>query len=493
MTVTVHPDEVDPGGRIHFSGAGRSLIEEDQIELTSVGVDIGSSTSHLLVSTITLERLDTRYVVTGREVRFASEILLTPYAGDNTIDAEALGAFIHGQYAAAGIGPGDIDTGALILTGVAARRSNARAIGEIFAAEAGKFVAVSAGDALETLMAAHGSGAVVASETGEPVLNVDVGGGTTKIALCVDGEIVARTAVDAGARLVVWDAAGRIERLEPFGVKHLAAAGVSAGPGDVLDAAARAALAEQMARAILTAAGGGDAEGFQRLPPLTVRPEAPRVVFSGGVSEFIAGEGGETNDLGPDLATALKALVESGGMGVMPARQRIRATVVGASQYTVQVSGSTIFLDPDDALPLRNLAVIAPVFDFGDEISPDAVAEAVREALARLDLSDGHAPVAVALPWRGTASYARLSALGRGLVAGLRPVLDAGHPLVIVTDGDIGGLIGMQCRSEENVPGAIVSIDGIALSEFDFIDIGEVLRATGATPVVVKSLLFPTE
>lgn len=488
-----HPDELDPGGRIHFSGAGRSLIEEDRIELTSIGVDIGSSTSHLLVSAITLERLDTRYVVTGREVRFASDILLTPYADDNTIDAAGLAAFISEQYAAAGLGPGDIDTGALILTGVAARRANARAIGEIFAEQAGKFVAVSAGDALETLMAAHGSGAVALSERLGTVLNIDVGGGTTKIALCRGGEIVARTALDAGARLVVLDSEGRTERLEPFGARHLAAAGIDVQPGGGLAAEARRGLARQMARAILAAARGEDVAGFMRLPPLAGAPAPGHVVFSGGVSEFLDGRAGDTGDLGPDLARELAALVRAQGFEVSPARQGIRATVVGASQYTVQVSGSTIFLDPDDALPLRNLAVIAPAMELGEAIDPAAVAGALGEALARLDLADGRAPVAVALPWRGTASYARLSALGRGLVRGLAPVLGNGHPLVIVTDGDIGGLIGMQCRSEESVPGAIVSIDGIALSEFDFIDIGEVLRATGATPVVVKSLLFPTE
>jgi ethanolamine utilization protein EutA len=492
VNAALHPDELDPGGRIHFSGAGRSLIEEDQIELTSIGVDIGSSTSHLLVSTITLERLDTSYVVTGREVQFASDILLTPYAGDNTIDADVLGDFIHRQYDAAGIAPEDIDTGALILTGVAARRANARAIGEIFAAQAGKFVAVSAGDALETLMAAHGSGAVALSERGEAVLNVDIGGGTTKIALCRDGEIIARTAVDAGARLIVLDAEGRVERLEPYGAKHLAAAGVAVKAGDALSAQDREAVAAEMAACIMEAVAGRAAEGFMRLPPLG-HSGVTRVVFSGGVSEFIAGVGGETGDLGPDLARAIAARADVAGLHVAPARQGIRATVVGASQYTVQVSGSTIFLDPEDALPLRNLAVIAPAMTLGDKIDADAVARAVTEALDRLDLGSGETPVAAAIPWEGSASYARLSALGRGLVAGLRPILDAGHPLVIVTDGDIGGLIGMQCRSAEDVPGAIISIDGIALSEFDFIDIGEVLRATGAAPVVVKSLLFPTE
>ncbi|MBT8409755.1 MAG: ethanolamine ammonia-lyase reactivating factor EutA [Alphaproteobacteria bacterium] len=485
---------MDPGGRIHFSGAGRALIEEDQIELTSVGVDIGSSTSHLLVSRITLERLDTQYVVTGREVTFASDILLTPYAEEDTIDADALGAFIERQYQSAGITPADIDTGALILTGVAARRSNAWAIGEIFAAEAGKFVSVSAGDALETLMAAHGSGAAALSEDQGRVLNVDVGGGTTKIALCEGGQITARTALDAGARLVVLDETGRIERLEPYGVRHLEAAGISARSGDALGREAREATARQMARTIATVIRGEMAEGYMRLPPLGKAAAPTTVVVSGGVSEFFTGDGGrETGDLGPELAQALRAELAALGATITPARQGIRATVVGASQYTVQVSGSTIFLDPVEALPLRNIAVIAPALTLADEIDPEAVAARVTDALARLDLQDGHAPVAVALTWTGSASYARLSALGRGLVAGLRPVLDAGHPLVIVMDGDVGGLIGMQCRSAENVPGAIISIDGIALSEFDFIDIGEVLRATGATPVVIKSLLFPTE
>src|SRR5215213_1701183 len=72
------------GGRIFFSSAGRSLAEEDEICLLSVGVDIGSSTSHLVFSRIVLERLDARYVVTERETFYASDILLTPYSAENT-------------------------------------------------------------------------------------------------------------------------------------------------------------------------------------------------------------------------------------------------------------------------------------------------------------------------------------------------------------------------------------------------------------------------
>ena len=111
------------GGRIFFSSAHRSLETEDQIRLTSVGVDIGSSTSHLAFSRLVLERLDSRYLVTARDVFHESEVLLTPYAGDATIDGAALATFIARQYALAGLAPDGIDTGALILTGVAVRRA----------------------------------------------------------------------------------------------------------------------------------------------------------------------------------------------------------------------------------------------------------------------------------------------------------------------------------------------------------------------------------
>jgi len=478
--------EAEAGGRVFFSQAGRSLIEEDQLELTSVGVDIGSSTSHLLISTLLLDRMDTRYVVVDRQVRFESEILLTPYAGTDEIDAAALGAFIAAQYQAAGLDPDGIDTGALIMTGVAARRRNARAIADLFAAQAGRFVAVSAGDGLETLMAAHGSGAVSLSGQGGPVVNIDIGGGTTKIALCEGGAVAARTALDVGARLLAFDADGRIVRLEPYGARHLAEAGLTAGLGDRLDEAG------VMADRVMEALGGGAVKGYLRLPPLG-SVTAPRVVLSGGASEYLSGAAGPGDDLGPDLAQALQARLAPWAASIEPARQRIRATVVGASQYSVQVSGSTIFLDPEDSLPLRDLAVIAPRLTLPETIDPDAVAAAVTEALLRMELGDGARPVAVAVPWQGSALYGRLRALGAGLVAGMAPVLACGHPLVLVVDGDVGGLLGMQIRSEEAVPVPIVSIDGINLAEFDFIDIGAVIRATGAAPVVVKSLLFPSE
>src|SRR3954466_11838194 len=171
----------DQGGRVFFSSTGRSLEGEDEIVVLSVGVDIGSSTSHLVFSRIVLERLDSRYVVSERETVYAPDLLLTPYSAENTIDAEALGAFIKKEYEDAKVDPDEIDTGALILTGVAVQRRNARAVGLFFTKQACKLVAVSAGDSLETVMAAYGSGAAARSIRGGRVgMDVDLGGGTLK-------------------------------------------------------------------------------------------------------------------------------------------------------------------------------------------------------------------------------------------------------------------------------------------------------------------------
>jgi ethanolamine utilization protein EutA len=488
----------EPGGRIFFSNAGRILELEDELLLTSVGVDIGSSTSHLVFSRILLERLDSRYIVTERETVHRSEILLTPYAGENTIDADALGRFIARQYSLAGISPDLIDTGALILTGVAVERENARAIGELFAREAGKLVAVSAGDGLETTMAAYGSGAVARSiRDGTRALNVDLGGGTAKLALCAEGHVAALTAVDVGARLVALDEAGRIARIEAAARRFAADLGLTLRIGEPLGPGAAEALAGRMADALFAAIAGetpiAAGTSLLRLDPLPREAMFDAVSFSGGVAEYIYGANTAAHgDLGPQLAAAIRARVTARGLPLVAPAERIRATVIGAAQYTVQVSGSTIFVSPMAALPLRNLPVAAPSLPLDrDEIDADAIATSVAAALRQLDLATGEGPVALFVPWRGSASFARLDAFCRGIARGLAPALARGQPLVLAGDGDVGGLIGIHCREELGLRCPIVSIDGLDLKAFDYIDIGAMLDASGAVPVVIKSLIFP--
>ena len=486
------------GGRVFFSNVRRSLEVEDEIRLASVGVDIGSSTSHLVFSNLLLERLDNRYVVSERRIVHESEVLLTPYVGDASIDAQALGRFIDGQYARAGIDPASIDTGALILTGVAVRRANARAIGELFAAQAGKFVSVSAGDALEATLAAFGSGAAARSiREGSRVMNVDIGGGTSKIAVCDAGEVTGMTAIDVGARIVCFDDAGRVARIEEAGRRFAEEAGLRLEVGARPDPAGLDRMVERMAACLFEAMSrcspGAETARLLRLDPLRDARPPDALTFSGGVSEYIYGRQERGfGDLGAALATAVIARVSGWGPRIEPPDEGIRATVVGASQYTVQVSGSTIFVAPQDVLPLRNVPVITPDLPLGDEaLDPEGIAAAARAALRRLDLHEGEQAVSLCYRWRGSATFARLDVFCRGIAAGLSKVLERGLPLVLVGDGDIGGLIGIHFHEELRLPNPVVSIDGIVLKEFDFIDIGALLETSGAVPVVIKSLVFP--
>jgi ethanolamine utilization protein EutA len=491
-------DEEAQGGRIFFSSTGRSLVDEDEIVVLSVGVDIGSSTSHLVFSRIVLERLDSRYVVTTREMFYQSDILLTPYSAEEEIDAAALGAFIERQYQEAKVDPDEIDTGALILTGVAVSRRNARKIGELFARQAGKMVAVSAGDSLETVMAAHGSGAAARSiRDNATVMNVDVGGGTSKIAICADGRVTDLTALDVGARLFCLDRAGRIVRIEEAGRRFAAELGIRLELGAQLAPETARALAARMADCLFEAMDGGSpaAGGFAllRLDPLPPRAAVEQLTFSGGVAEYIYGREAHTyGDLGVLLAQEIRARVEGWGPKLERGSEGIRATVIGASQYTTQVSGSTIYVSPLEALPLRNVPVMAPAFALdADEIDSAAVAREIKALLKRLDLGEAGTPVAVFVPWRGSATFQRLDAFCQGLTDGLAAILADGHPLVLAGDGDVGGLMGIHLREEMQLDNAIVSVDGLELKQFDYIDIGTMLPNSGAVPVVIKSLIFP--
>jgi ethanolamine utilization protein EutA len=481
-----------------FSNANRHMQEEEELRLTSVGVDIGSSTTHLVFSRLELRLEGTRYRVTRREILNESEILLTPYVEDTKIDVEALEAFINQQYRKAKIKRDEVDTGALILTGVAVRRRNARAIAELFAQEAGKFVAVSAGDGLEATMAAHGSGAVAHSaKTGGIVLNIDVGGGTSKFALCNNGKVQEVSAIDIGARLLAFDGDGALVRIEEAGRKHAVWAGMNLELGQKISAEQSRVIVKGMVdklfamlrRESLTE----ETKGLLRLPPLTYRGEIDSIMFSGGVSEFIYNrEKTNFGDLGPLLADEVHRHVPELGMLVMEPTARIRATVIGASQYTIQVSGNTIFITPEDAVPVRNVPVVAPEFPLdADELSQDAVQQATYHALRRLDLQNGRQPVAIAFHWQGSATFFRLQAFSKGIAEGFKDILDKGHPLVLVNDGDIGGIVGLHFQEELQISNPIISIDGVALNDFDYIDIGALIPSSGSVPVVIKSLIFP--
>jgi ethanolamine utilization protein EutA len=477
----------------------------DNVELTTVGIDIGSSTSHLMFARVHLQRLSaalsSRFVVVERKILWQSPILLTPYRPDYTIDVDELAGFIGGCYAYAGIEREQVDSGAVILTGEALKRRNARAIADLFSDEAGKFVCASAGHHMECQMAAHGSGAIALSRGhNATLLNVDIGGGTTKFALIENGRVLATCAIAVGGRLIVEDEERGLTRIEPPAEAVARSLGIALTPGEALAHSDRHRLATRMARLIMglidLRSPGELAQSLlvtEGWPPALANKGIDAMTFSGGVAEYLyKRESRRFGDLGCDLAEALRhALAHRRGLPpVWDPGQGIRATVIGAAQFSVQISGNTIAIARPDALPLQNLPVLAPDLALGDSVDAGAVTAQCRAALAQADIAEGGAPVAFAFPWRGDPTHARLFALAAGICAAVPGTIAAGLPLVLLVDGDIGMSLGRIIRDEIAAATNVIAIDGVQLRQFDYVDIGRVIDVTKVVPVVIKSLLF---
>jgi ethanolamine utilization protein EutA len=348
-------------------------------------------------------------------------------------------------------------------------------------------------------MAAHGSGAVGQSgrARADTVMNIDIGGGTCKVAICQAGKVLEVTAIDVGARLLATDERGVITRIEEAGRFFANKAGLNVQLDGLLSESEMETIADHMidklVEVVLLQDMTDEAKSLLRLPPLNYRGKVDSVIFSGGVAEFIYGrEQRSFGDMGAVLGRKIKARIGELGAILMVPEAGIRATVIGASQYTVQVSGSTIFVAPEDIVPMRNIPVVAPELDLElDELDSDVIAQAIQTGMTRLDLLDSDDPIAIGFHWGGSATFWRLDAFCKGLILALKANLAKGNPLVLVSDGDVGGLIGLHLREELEVAEPVVSIDGIDLREFDYIDIGEILPSSGSVPVVIKSLVFP--
>jgi ethanolamine utilization protein EutA len=440
------------GDHVHEISAGRrgELVEYiwkvENVELATVGIDIGSSTSHLMFASVRLQRktqaLSSQFVVVERRVLWKSPIVMTPFLPDGTIDAAALGRFVAKCHEDAGLAPSEVDTGAVILTGEAIKRVNARAIAELFAAEAGKFVTASAGHQLECILAAHGSGAVAMSRERDcAILNVDIGGGTTKLALVSRGEVLSVCAFEVGARVTAFDA----QTLADIAIAYIRGEEPRGVAKQVL-------LTQPLARA--------------------VEPEL--VTFSGGVSEFIYGrEDRDFGDAARPIAQRIVAAFREGRIAVPLAtpREGIRATVIGASQFTVQVSGKTIHVGAGVKLPMRNVPVVTLDAACGVELAADA-------------------PIAIAVRWHGEPEYSRLRALAERIAGFVDGRAAVSAPVVLVVDGDVGRTLGHILEDELAFARPLLSIDGIQLRSFDYVDVGEMIRPADVVPVVIKSLIF---
>jgi len=475
------------------------LLLSDSI-LTSVGIDIGTTTTHLVFSKLLLHYVEQkrRFEVFSREITFRSRVVFTPYEEVDTVDVKALSSFLLDAYKEAGLSPSDVDTGAVIITGEAAKRHNAERIVNLFASEMGKFVCAIAGSNYEAVLAAYGSGAVQQSLLEETtIVNVDVGGGTTKLALVRRGEVVETASISVGAHLVVFDGAGNVIRVEGAARTVADATGVTVEVGKPLPEGDRRRLATSFAKCLFEVIGRGQRSNLTDkllvTAPLRFEGKIDRIVFSGGVSEYIYGyTEQEFGDIGRNLAEEINRLALSTGIPLSEPIERIRATVVGVSQYTLQVSGNTTFISNPSSLPVRNLPIVAPSFS-ASILSSVAMKKEIERALQMHDMVDGEDDFALAFSRSAISqpSYAQMRALGEAIVSALANTIREEKALILVFEADIGLGMGRVIKKELEPRCNIISVDEVSVQDFSFIDIGKLEEDRVFLPVVVKSLVFP--
>ncbi len=496
-----HHDDEFEGVELNPRKNGLWLV--DNIELTSVGIDVGSSGTQVIFSNLSLRRigedLSSRYVVISRESFYRSPVRLTPYLDEKRIDDKQLSEFIEQAYKESGVETKDIDTGAVILTGEAMRRENSRAIADVISDKGGNFVCATAGHNMEALLAAFGSGAAKQSYNDKSrLLNIDIGGGTTKLAIVENGKVLETAAIYIGGRLIVVDENYKVVRLDPGGAEIIKKVGLSFGVGDVVTEEQLNKITNWMANAIFEVISGKQLpEELQSLyltQTLSKLSNIDGIMFSGGVGEYVYDkEERDFGDLGKRLGHQIRNIILNGNSPyqVYEAKECIRATVIGASEHSVQVSGNTIFVTDMDLLPVRNLQVLRPDYYLGEIINPQKLAKSIKDHFKRFDLQEGEKEVVLAFSWTGNPEYQRICQLAEGIKLGLSETIKSGKSIFIVLDGDIANTLGYILKEElEFIENDVIVVDGISLKDFDFIDLGRVLYPSGTVPVTIKSLIF---
>jgi len=466
----------------------------ERLSFVSIGIDIGSSSTQVAFSRIGAQGPGAAH---DRQTLFLSPVHPTPFDGDGRIDDARLRRLIASAFGDAGLTPDDIETGVVVLTGEAALRENAAAIAHLVSEDVGELVCAAAGHHMEAQLSARGSGAVEASRAdgGRRILLIDIGGATAKLAVVDNGRVTATAALSVGGRLLVIDRENRIRRLDAAGILHARAAGLSWQAGDIIDPARRGLLAEAMADMVIAAADGRAAEAFMLTAPLGKTGRLDGVMLAGGVGEYVYGrETRDFNDLGRALGLALKRRIDAGAFPcpLLAPGECIRATVLGASSHSLQLSGDTIFISSHaDLLPVRNLPVIAPDIDLTAEtIRPADVAVAIARHLDALDGRDPSQAVALSLPWAGAPAYERLRSLAEGIRKGLSARIDRRTSLYVLVSDDIALGLGHILKEELRIASEVMVIDGMQTADFDFVDIGRVRLPSHTVPVTIKSLLF---
>ena len=463
-------------------------------KLTSLGLDVGTTSTQMVFSELEIENRAGSFAVpemeiAGRKILYKSPVHFTPLLQGELVDAQALRTIVDREYEQAGITRDQVDTGAIIITGETSRKENARAVLEALSEYAGDFVVATAGPDLESVLAARGAGAVEYSQkTGKRVLHMDIGGGTSNLALIEDGVIVATSCLNVGGRLLKIDPEERITYVSPV-LEGL----FSKKAGEKIRHGEAEELAEKLVGALEMSAGLREVTPLlkmletkgivpQAFPSVTTPVCAlarddcnPVISFSGGVADCIEEDRPwlAFGDIGPELGKAIRKSRLCQGEYVLGA-ETIRATVIGAGSHSAQLSGSTVFYQNVE-FPLKNLPVVKLT---KQELTGEAAGRLIREKMAK---QDGAA--VLALPGIRSPGYREIGELSEKILAGIG---DA--PLILALEEDMAKALGQRLALQMGRYSKILCIDRVRLEEGSFLDVGAPVGP--ALPVVVKTLIL---
>ena len=434
--------------------------------LLSVGLDVGTTSTQLVVSRLTVENRASSFAVpdmdiTERNVLYKSPVYFTPLLDERHVDGTGIREIVQAEYQKAGIRREDVDTGAIIITGETSRKENARAVLDALSDYAGDFVVATAGPDLESVLAAKGAGAVELSRTtGKPVLHMDIGGGTSNLALIEDGKITRTGCLNVGGRLIKFRENGEITYVSSV------LSGIFSGkPGEIATQAELRELAQSLTQTLEMAAGLREPTQLMEklLTEETGRkwnPPAGEVIisFSGGVADCMAEElpWNQFGDLGPILGQTIRKSSLCRGQYAL-GRETIRATVIGAGSYSTQLSGSTVY-SQNVRFPLKNL----PVVEKNSELYEGSVV--------------------LSVPGITSPTYAQVREIARELAQTQPP------ELYICLEADMAKALGQALAARLPPETRILCIDRIRVGENSYLDIGQPVG--GVFPVVVKTLVL---
>ena len=469
--------------------------------LLSVGIDIGTSTTQLVIARLTLENRANpfsvpRVAIAGREVLYRSAIHFTPLRSETEIDGAGVREIVAEEYRKSGYEKGQIATGAVIITGETARKENAREVLSSLAGFAGDFVVATAGPDLESILAARGAGADTCSrEERAAVLHCDIGGGTSNLALYDRGELKQTGCLDVGGRLIKIDrGSGTITYLSP--VLSRLPGGCPLRVGQRAEPQALAPVLAAMVSALEQAAGLRPPDSLLEAfltQDTRWQPVKPDILsFSGGVADCIYDPPAEDlayGDMGVLLGRAIRQSQAMEQVRLRRGAETIRATVVGAGGYSMDVSGSTIFYR-EMAFPMKNLPILK-LTEAEEQGEEEQVERAVADKLRWFADQGGLTQTALALRGEENPAYPRVARLARGLARGLEPLIRAGFAPVVVVERDMAKVLGQAMAPL--IAGPLLCLDGVGVESGDYIDIGAPVANGAVLPVMIKTLVFSKE